>query len=151
LSVKLRLRRMGKKKRPFYRIVATDSRSSRDGKYLEKIGHYNPIIDPPEIVVNEERALYWLRQGATPSPTVKSLLSKKGILFKWDLMKKGFDEARITEEIKRWEVLQIERERRREAAELEAQKEAETPPEEGETEEEAADQDEGTEVPETET
>lgn len=151
MSMRLRLRRMGKKKRPFYRIVATDSRSPRDGEYLEKIGHYNPIIDPPEIVVDEERALYWLRQGAIPSPTVKSLLSKKGILLKWDLMKKGFDEARISEEIKKWEVLQIERERRLEAAELEAQKKAEAPPEEGEAEEEAAAQTEGAEVPETET
>jgi len=118
LSVKLRLKRMGKKKYPFYRIVTIDSRTSRDGKYIDKIGHYNPMTNPAEIVINEERALYWLKQGAIPSETVRSLLSRKGILLKYDLIKKGADKEKCEEEMKRWELLQLEREKRKEAEEI---------------------------------
>ena len=123
MAVKLRLTRRGKKKQPFYRIVATDSRVKRDGKYIEKIGHYNPQTDPAEIVIDEERAFYWLKNGAIPSDTVKSLLSKKGIWMKWALMKQGADEKKIEEEVKKWEVLQLERQRKLEA--LRAQQERE--------------------------
>ena len=133
MAVRLRLRRMGKKKQPFYRIVAIDSRVSRNGKYLDKIGHYNPLIDPPEIVVDEVKALLWLNRGAIPSDTVKSLLSRKGVLLKWDLTKKGFDPTRIEEEMKRWEVLQVEREKRRQAA-LQEKMEKATPKTETEAE-----------------
>ena len=118
MSVKLRLKRMGKKKYPFYRIVTIDSRTSRDGKYIDKIGHYNPMTNPAEIVINEERALYWLKQGAIPSETVRSLLSRKGILLKYDLIKKGADKEKCEEEMKRWELLQLEREKRKEAEEI---------------------------------
>lgn len=123
MAVKLRLTRRGKKKQPFYRIVATDSRVKRDGKYIEKIGHYNPQTDPAEIVINEERAFYWLKNGAIPTDTVKNLLSKKGIWMRWALMKQGADEKKIEEEVKKWEVLQLERQKRLEA--LKAQKERE--------------------------
>ncbi len=82
MSVKLRLRRMGKKKQPLYKVVAADSRSPRDGKFLESIGLYNPLTNPSTIEIKEERALYWLNVGAQPTETVKSLLSQKGILLK---------------------------------------------------------------------
>ena len=89
MAVKLRLMRMGAKKRPFYRIVATDSRSRRDGEYLELVGTYNPINSEKDVKINEEVALKWLQQGAIPSDTVKNLLSKAGIMKKYADMKKG--------------------------------------------------------------
>ncbi len=83
MAVKLRLTRMGAKKRPMYRIVASDSRVKRDGKYLELVGTYNPLTDPAEVKINEEVALKWLNNGAIPSDTVKSLFSKAGIMKKF--------------------------------------------------------------------
>lgn len=74
--IKLRLRRMGAKKRPHYRIVATEHSSPRDGRFIESIGHYNPIADPPVIKVDLERAKYWISVGAKPSDTVASLIRK---------------------------------------------------------------------------
>ena len=111
---------MGKKKQPFYRVVAIDSRVARDGRYIDKIGHYNPLINPPEVLIDEEKALMWLQKGAIPSDTVKNLLSRKGIILRWDLMKKGLPKEKIDEELKKWELLQLEREKRKEA--LEAQR-----------------------------
>ena len=78
--VKIRLERMGMKKKPFYRIVVTDSRSPRDGAFIEEIGYYNPLVDPAEIKVDGERAKYWLGVGAQPSDTVRALLKKGGAL-----------------------------------------------------------------------
>ena len=78
MAVKLRLTRMGAKKRPAYRIVASDSRVKRDGEYLELVGTYNPIVD--ETKINEEVALKWLRNGAQPSDTVRNILSKEGVM-----------------------------------------------------------------------
>lgn len=83
MAVKLRLRRMGAKKRPFYRIVAADSRSPRDGKFIDIIGTYDPLTEPATINIDEEKALKWLNNGAKPSDTVKNLFSKKGIMAKW--------------------------------------------------------------------
>ena len=80
MAVKMRLKRMGAKKRPFYRIVVADSRAPRDGKFIEEIGYYNPISEPVEIKIDGEKALQWLNNGAQPSDTVKSLLKKQGIL-----------------------------------------------------------------------
>ncbi len=77
--VKLRLRRMGAKKRPSYRIVAADSRSPRDGAFIESVGFYDPITDPATINVNLERARHWLSVGAQPTETVRSLLKKAGV------------------------------------------------------------------------
>ena len=91
MAVKLRLKRMGAKKRPFYRIVAADSRSPRDGKFIEIIGTYNPITEPAEIKLNEEIALKWLSTGAIPTNTVRDLLSKQGVM-------KKFHESKITKE-----------------------------------------------------
>lgn len=138
---------MGKKKQPFYRVVATDSRVARDGRYIDKIGHYNPLINPPDILIDEEKALKWLRQGAIPSDTVKNLLSRKGIMLKWDLIKKGIPEEKIDEEVKKWELLQLEREKRKEALEAQRKRDEEKPKEkEAEAEDQAVDAEPQTEA-----
>ena len=77
MAVRIRLARHGAKKRPFYRIVVADSESPRDGRYLETVGTYNPLLDPAEITVKQERVQYWLEQGAIPTDTVRSLLKKE--------------------------------------------------------------------------
>lgn len=82
MATRIRLKRMGAKKLPFYRLVVADSRSPRDGKFIEEIGYYDPTKDPAVIQVNEERALYWLKTGAKPSETAKSLLNKAGVIAK---------------------------------------------------------------------
>ena len=82
MAVKIRLKRMGSKKAPFYRIVVADSRSPRDGRIIEKIGHYNPLTNPATLEVEEELALKWL-SNAQPSDTVRNLLSSKGIMKKF--------------------------------------------------------------------
>jgi len=79
LPVKIRLQRHGRKKLPFYRVVVADSRSSRDGRFIERLGYYDPIIDPADISIKEERALYWLKVGAQPTDTARSLLIKTGV------------------------------------------------------------------------
>ena len=83
MAVKIRLKRMGSKKAPFYRIVVADSRSPRDGRIIEKIGHYNPLTNPATLEVEEDLALKWLSNGAQPSDTVRNLLSSKGIMKKF--------------------------------------------------------------------
>ena len=88
MAVKLRLKRMGAKQKPFYRIVAADSRSPRDGRFIETVGTYNPIRKPAEINVDEEKALSWLSKGAEPTDTVRSLLSEVGIMKKFADTKK---------------------------------------------------------------
>ena len=88
MAVKLRLTRMGAKKRPTYRIVATDSRRPRDGQYLELVGTYAPVGEG-QVKINEEVALKWLNQGAIPTDTVRNLLSKEGIMKKFAEAKKG--------------------------------------------------------------
>ncbi|MBI2846795.1 MAG: 30S ribosomal protein S16 [Chloroflexi bacterium] len=78
--VKIRLRRVGAKDNPSYRLVVADSRAPRNGAFIENIGHYNPQTDPPSITVNEERAIYWLRKGAQPSETAAKLLGRLSVL-----------------------------------------------------------------------
>jgi len=78
--VKIRLRRMGKRNKPFYRVVVADSRSPRDGKFIDIIGHYDPLTDPATISIDGEKALEWLRYGAQPTDTVRSLFDKLGIM-----------------------------------------------------------------------
>ena len=87
MAVKLRLKRMGSKKKPFYRIVAADSRSPRDGRFIENVGTYNPITEPAEIKIDEEVAMKWLKNGAIPTDTVRDLLKKQGILEKFHQMR----------------------------------------------------------------
>ncbi|MGI6491633.1 MAG: 30S ribosomal protein S16 [Pelotomaculum sp.] len=82
MAVRIRLRRMGAKKAPFYRIVVADSRSPRDGRFIEEIGYYDPLKEPAVIKINEEKALDWLRKGAQLSETARSLFNKAGILKK---------------------------------------------------------------------
>ncbi len=134
--VKLRLRRMGKKKQPFYRIVAADSRASRDGRFIETVGTYDPLLKPHKIELKEDRIYYWLGNGAQPTNTVKNLFQHKGLWLKWDLMKNGADEAKINEEYSKWLLLQDEKAKRLAAKDNEAkkakQKEKETAEEEPE-------------------
>ncbi len=89
MAVRIRLQRHGRKKRPFYRLVAADARAQRDGVFLERLGHYNPLTDPTDVFIDEEKALKWLRRGAQPSDTAKRLLSKSGILMKFEYEKLG--------------------------------------------------------------
>jgi len=79
MAVKIRLRRMGAKKAPFYRIVVADSRSPRDGRFIEEIGYYNPVVKPVEVKVNEEKAAEWLNKGAQPTDVVKRLFNQVGL------------------------------------------------------------------------
>lgn len=87
--VKLRLKRMGKKGSPFYRIVAADSRSPRDGRFIEEVGTYNPIAKENQVTLDEEKVMKWLNNGAKPSDTVRSILSKQGLM-------KAFHESKMT-------------------------------------------------------
>lgn len=80
MAVKIRLRRMGAKKNPFYRIVVADSRFPRDGRFIEEIGTYDPMAEPSAVKVNAERAQEWIKNGAQPTDTVKTLLKKAGVL-----------------------------------------------------------------------
>ena len=103
MAVKIRLQRHGRKKRPFYRLVAADVRASRDGVFLERLGHYNPLTEPADVVIDEEKALKWLRNGAQPTDTAKRLLSQNGIWKKFTYEKLGHplpeDETEQVEEV----------------------------------------------------
>jgi len=103
---------MGKKKRPYYRIVAADSRAPRNGRFIELVGTYDPLIKPFQVELKEERVFHWLKNGAQPTQTVKNLFQRKGVWLRWDLMKNGADEAKIAEEFGKWELLQVEKEKR---------------------------------------
>ncbi|HAC1198749.1 TPA_asm: 30S ribosomal protein S16 [Listeria monocytogenes] len=89
MSVKIRLKRIGSKKKPFYRIVVADSRFPRDGRSIETIGTYNPLLDPVEVKIDEEATLKWMHNGAKPSDTVRNLLSREGIMEKFHNQKLG--------------------------------------------------------------
>lgn len=89
MAVKMRLKRMGAKKAPFYRVIVADSRSPRDGRFIDTIGTYNPLTTPAEIKLNEESAIKWLNNGAIPTDTVKNLFSKAGIMEKYHNLKQG--------------------------------------------------------------
>ncbi len=89
MAVKIRLKRMGAKKAPFYRIIVADSRSPRDGRFIENLGTYNPLTNPAEINVKEEETLDWLSKGAQPTDTVRNILSKVGIMEKHHNAKNG--------------------------------------------------------------
>ncbi|WP_338452026.1 30S ribosomal protein S16 [Niallia oryzisoli] len=87
MAVKIRLKRMGAKKSPFYRIVVADSRSPRDGRSIETVGTYNPVTQPAQVNIDEELALKWLQNGAKPSDTVRNLFSQQGIMEKFHNIK----------------------------------------------------------------
>lgn len=86
VAVRIRLKRMGAKKRPFYRLIVADSRAARDGRFIDQLGYYDPIADPIKLEVNEEKALQWLSNGAQPSDTARDLLRKAGV---WDKFRTG--------------------------------------------------------------
>jgi len=100
--VKLRMQRRGRKKLPIYKIVAADSRSPRDGRFIESIGQYKPLTTPVELEIDYERAMYWLGVGAQPSDTVRSLLSEHGIMLHIHLIRKGKSEEEIQAELEKW-------------------------------------------------
>ena len=104
--VKIRLRRMGAKKAPFYRVVVADSRYPRDGRFIEEIGTYNPCVSPAEIKIDAERAQEWIKTGAQPTDTVKNILSREGVLLMKHLrvgVKRGaFDEATCQKRFDEW-------------------------------------------------
>lgn len=110
--VKLRLRRAGKKKHPVYKIVATDSRAKRDGAYLELVGRYDPNINPMLIELKDDRVFRWLRKGAQPTDTVRSLLRRKGLWMRWSLMKQGKDDDTVQKVMERWQMMQADRAQR---------------------------------------
>lgn len=95
--VKIRLQRHGKKRKPFYHIVVANSKSPRDGKFIEKLGTYNPILNPAKIILNVDRSILWLKNGAQPTNTARSILSHQGVFYKKYLIK-GFIKKIITEE-----------------------------------------------------
>ena len=97
MPAKIRLQRHGKKGQPFYHIVIADGRSPRDGKFIEKIGTYNPLTEPAQINLKFDRALYWYSVGAVPTDTVRSLLSQKGVMLKYHLLQ-GVKKGAMTEE-----------------------------------------------------
>lgn len=132
MAVRIRLRRIGKKKMPMYHIVAADSRSARTGKFLEVIGRYEPLQDPMIIKVEENRLMHWLKRGALPTDTVRSLLQRSGIWMKWSMTRKGVDEGTITREMEKWQMAQgekrqrdVARKQRRAAAHRKTRKSAE--------------------------
>ena len=89
MSVKIRMRRMGSKRKPFYRIVVADSRMPRDGRFIEEVGYYNPLTNPDEFKHEEDKIFEWLEKGAQPSDTVRSLLSKAGLMTRYHDAKYG--------------------------------------------------------------
>lgn len=91
--VKIRLRRVGAKKKPSYRVVVADSRAPRDGGFIEILGHYNPLTDPETVVIDEEKALHWLSQGAQPTATTARLLSKTGIMEKFNSSRRNHERS----------------------------------------------------------
>lgn len=111
MAVRLRLRRIGKKKMPMYHIVAADSRSARNGKFLEVVGRYEPLQDPMVIQAKEPRVFYWLKTGALPTDTVRSLFQRSGLWLRWSLTRKGKDETTIAAEMEKWQMQQAEKRR----------------------------------------
>jgi small subunit ribosomal protein S16 len=115
LAVRIRLRRVGKKKMPAYHIVAADSRTARSGKFLEIIGRYDPLQKPHLIATKDDRVFYWLKNGALPTDTVRSLLQRTGLWLRWGLMKKGADEPTIAVAMEKWQMAQVEKRQRDDA------------------------------------
>jgi len=100
---------MGKKKQPIYRIIAADARSPRDGRFIEEVGFYDPNKEPMVIQLKETKVIKWIKNGAQPTDTVKSLLKRYGLSYKLNLLKRGFDETRISEEMQKFDVSKVEK------------------------------------------
>ncbi len=151
MAVKIRLKRMGSKKRPFFRVVAADSRSPRDGRFIETLGYYNPMADPPEIKFDDDKVYKWLDNGAVPTENARQLLRKAGLLERWRLLKQGVKISELDAKIEELRAKQPkpipeeEKKARREAkkkakAEAEKQKEEEKASEEVKEEEAASEE-----------
>ena len=159
MPVTLRLRRIGRRKRPVWAVVAADNRRARDGRYIEDLGRYYPLEQPSRTELDEERVMHWLEQGAQPSDTVRSMLSKRGLMLAMDLRRQGKDPDEIREAVtehrekhgegdedvaltaadRRQQALEAERER---VAELEAEEERRRKEEEERKRREAEEEDE---------
>ena len=110
--VKIRLRREGKKGYPIYRLVATDIRKPRNGGYIEALGQYNPNLNPVILALKEERIEHWLKKGARPTETVRSILKRNGFWLRWTLTRQGKDETTVKSVMERWQMQQAEKPRR---------------------------------------
>lgn len=110
--VKIRLRREGKKGYPVYRLVATDIRAPRNGGYIEALGQYNPNLNPIIVALKEDRIEHWLKKGAIPTDTVRSILKRNGFWLRWTLTRQGKDEATVKSVVERWQMQQAEKPRR---------------------------------------
>jgi len=104
LATKIRLKRIGRRNRPFYRLIVIDSRKKRDGAAIEQVGWYNPISADNSYEINDERILHWLGEGAIPSDAVKKIMRQEGLSLRWHLMQQGTDEKEIEKEMKKWEM-----------------------------------------------
>ena len=104
MATKIRLKRIGRRNRPFYRLIVIDSRKRRDGAAIEQVGWYNPIDSNNSYEINNERILHWLGEGAIPSNAVKKIMKTEGLALRWHLMQQGVDEKEIDKEIKKWEL-----------------------------------------------
>ena len=104
MATKIRLKRIGRRNRPFYRLIVIDSRKRRDGAAIEQVGWYNPIDAKNSYEINNERILHWLGEGAIPSNAVKKIMKTEGLALRWHLMQQGVDEKEIDKEIKKWEL-----------------------------------------------
>ena len=130
MSVKLRLQRLGRKKRPFYRIVAIDSKKRRDGVEIERLGWYDPIVqDSLSIKIDEDKIRSWINKGAIPSDTVKSLIKKSGLSYKWSLEESGLSDDKILQKMDEWKESQKQKadslKKKKEEKKLQKQKELE--------------------------
>jgi len=104
LATKIRLKRIGRRNRPFYRMVAMDSRNRRDGAAIEELGWYNPIDPNHSYDLKDERILHWLGEGAQPTDAAKKLLRRAGLSHRWHLMQQGLDASDLEKEMKKWEL-----------------------------------------------
>ena len=119
MATKIRLKRIGRRNRPFYRLIVIDSRKRRDGASIEQIGWYNPIDPKHSYEIMDDRILYWLGEGAIPSNAVKKIMKRDGLALRWHLMQQGVDEKEIEIEIKKWELNREDTLASREAKEAE--------------------------------
>ena len=104
MATKIRLKRIGRRNRPFYRLIVIDSRKRRDGAAIEQVGWYNPIDANNSYEINNERILHWLGEGAIPSNAVKKIMKNEGLALRWHLMQQGVNDKEIDKEIKKWEL-----------------------------------------------
>lgn len=115
MATTIRLTRLGKKKRPFYRLVVLDSRKRRDGAYLANLGYYNPFVEPPDINIRADEVIAWLGKGATVSGTARSLMKREGVLYQFSLVREGLSDEEISTRMDEWRQRQEQRVERKES------------------------------------